>query len=168
MDIKSRVGFLLVAVSLLAIGVHAETLAPEQLSSESPEQVKLKSAESSDPGEMYQLATKYEDGNGMPRDMEKAIALYRQAAERGYVPAQTYLGVIYDKGRGVQPDDAEAIRWYRLAAEKGDPQSQFNLGVFLVKGRGTAKNEKEGWDLIRKAAGNGYKPASAALLRAPN
>ncbi|HTN95196.1 MAG TPA: tetratricopeptide repeat protein [Gallionella sp.] len=168
MDIKSKVGFLLVGVSLLAIGVHAETPSPEQLSTDSPEQVKLKNAASSDPGEMYQLATKYEDGNGMPRDMGKAIALYRQAAERGYVQAQTYLGVIYDKGRGVQQDDAEAIRWYRLAAEKDDPQSQFNLGVFLIKGRGTEKNEKEGWDLIRKAAGNGYKPASAALLRVPN
>ena len=168
MDIKSKVGFLLVAISLLAVGVHAETQAPELLSTGSPEQVKLKNVESSNPADIYQLATKYEDGNGMPRDMEKAIALYRQAAERGYIPAQTYLGVIYDKGRGVQPDDAEAIRWYRLAAEKDDPQSQFNLGVFLVEGRGTAKNEKEGWDLIRKAAGNGYKPASAALLRVPN
>jgi TPR repeat protein len=168
MEIKSKALCLLAAVSLLTVGAYAETPSPEQLSTDSPEQVELKNDASSDPAEMYLLATKYEDGIGMPRDMGKAIALYRQAAERGYVQAQTYLGVIYDKGRGVQRDDAEAIRWYRLVAERDDPQSQFNLGVFLVKGRGTAKNEKEGWDLIRKAAGNGYKPASAALLRAPN
>ena len=168
METKSKALCLLAAVSLLAVGAYAEAPSPEQLSTDSPEQVKLKSDASRDPGEMYQLATKYEDGNGVPRDMGKAIALYRQAAEQGYVPAQTYLGVIYDKGRGVQQDDAEAIRWFRLAAEKDDPQSQFNLGVLLIKGRGTEKNEKEGWDLIRKAAGNGYKPASAALLRVPN
>jgi TPR repeat protein len=100
--------------------------------------------------------------------MAKAIGLYRQAAELGYLPAQTYLGVIYDKARGVPRDDAEAIKWYQLAADKGDPQSQFNLGVFLIQGRGTTKNEKAGWDLVRKAAEGGYQPARSALLRAPN
>jgi TPR repeat protein len=100
--------------------------------------------------------------------MAKAIALYRQAAERGSTPAQTYLGVIYDKGRGVPRDDAEAIKWYRLAANNGDAQSQFNLGVFLIQGRGTTKDENAGWDLVRKAAEKGYQPARSALLRAPN
>lgn len=133
----------------------------------SPGEVKPKGTESSDPGAMFRLAARYEDGRGVPRDMAKAIALYREAAEQGCAPAQTYLGVIYDKGRGVPPDDAEAIKWYRLAADNGEAQSQFNLGVFLVTGRGTAKNEKEGWDWIRRAAQGGHEGARAALKRAP-
>jgi TPR repeat protein len=138
-----------------AVALNPAALAATEADKASPESKSL-----------YVQAAKYEDGNGVPKDMAKAIALYRESAELGNVSAQAYLGVIYDKARGVPQDDVEALKWYRLAADKGEPQSQFNLGVFLIKGRGTSPNEEEGWSWIRKAAASGHLGARAALARA--
>lgn len=112
---------------------------------------------------LFQLATKYEDGDGVQRNVEAALRYYHQSADRGNVHAQTYIGVIYDKGRGVQQDDSEALRWYKKAAQNGHPQAQFNLGVFLIDGRGTSADESEGWKWIRKAAEGGHPDAKFAV-----
>lgn len=129
-----------------------------------PELDKLRAAAArGDADALFQLATKYEDGVGVQRNVETALRYYRQAADRGNVYAQTYIGVIYDKGRGVQQDDSEALRWYKKAAQNGDPQAQFNLGIFLIDGRGTNADESEGWKWIRKAAESGHADAQSAV-----
>ena len=49
----------------------------------------------------YWLATLYEGGRGVERDMEKAVALYESAAEKGYERAQTRIAEI--RGRSAAP-----------------------------------------------------------------
>lgn len=63
----------------------------------------------------FYLATLYESGNGVDKDMAKAIALYESAAAKDYGKAQCYLADIYYEGRGTDKDIAKAVELYRLA-----------------------------------------------------
>jgi soluble lytic murein transglycosylase-like protein len=65
-------------------------------------------------------AVRYEHGEGVQQDYDRAIRLYCAAARRGHVQAQYQLGWIYANGRGTARDDAQAAAWFRLAAAKGD------------------------------------------------
>ena len=65
------------------------------------------------------LGASYENGRGVPKDDQQAIAWYRKAAEQNYAPAQSNLGVMYQNGQGVRKDEQQAIAWYRKAADQG-------------------------------------------------
>src|ERR1022692_1844773 len=60
----------------------------------------------------------------------------RMAAEEGYAPAQTYIGVWYAKGDGVEQAQPVAAQWYRKAAEQGNAAAQFYLGISYRNGNG--------------------------------
>ena len=68
-------------------------------------------------------ATALEHGEGVPRDVDAAVALYCKAAMAGDARAQYSLGWIYANGRGQPRNDAHASYLFRLAAEQGHPQS---------------------------------------------
>lgn len=71
-----------------------------------------------------QQARAYEHGEGVPRDMTRAIALYCDAAAGGDAEAQYSLGWIYANGRGVARDDATAAYFFDLAARQGDDKAR--------------------------------------------
>ena len=71
----------------------------------------------------------YEEGDGVEKDFEKAVKLYRLAADQGHTMAQGNLGWMYTNGNGVEEDLDEAAKWYRRseqsrkAKNKKDPLS---------------------------------------------
>jgi hypothetical protein len=67
---------------------------------------------------------RYEHGEGVTRDYDRAVQLYCAAARRGHATAQYKLGWMYANGRGVPRDDTLAAAWFQLAAERGDPHAQ--------------------------------------------
>jgi len=83
--------------------------------------------------DIIELAARYENGEGMPRDFLRALALYCEAADRGDPKAFLSIGWIYMNGRGVAMNDPIAVRWFRKAADRGVPQAvnllQMLLGV---------------------------------------
>ena len=58
----------------------------------------------------------YEHGEGVEKDMEKALSLYREAAQKKVERAQERLGYLYMTGTGVSKDYYEAAKWYKMAA----------------------------------------------------
>src|SRR5262249_51790156 len=58
-------------------------------------------ANGGDAGAQFSLGKAYLEGNGIPQDVAKAAALFRQAAEQGDLRAQHNLGVMYVEGTGV-------------------------------------------------------------------
>ena len=46
------------------------------------------------------LGVMYENGKGVPQNINEAVKWYRLAAEQGYAGAQNNLGLIYAIGRG--------------------------------------------------------------------
>lgn len=85
--------------------------------------------EKSNPAMQTEWGARYEHGEGVPQDYQRAIALYCAAAERGYAIAHYQLGWLYANGRGVSRDDAIAAAWFRLAAAKGDAHAQRMLAL---------------------------------------
>ncbi|MDD5297781.1 MAG: transglycosylase SLT domain-containing protein [Rhodocyclaceae bacterium] len=69
-------------------------------------------------------ATALEHGEGVPRDTEKAAALYCEAARLGDAGAQFNLGWMYANGRGLSRDDALAAFFFGLAAKQGMDQAK--------------------------------------------
>ncbi len=109
------------------------------------------------------LGASYENGRGVPKDHQQAIAWYRKAAEQNYAAAQNNLGVMYQNGRGVPKDDQQAIAWYRKAAEQNYAAAQNNLGVMYQNGQGVPKDEQQAIAWYRKAAEQNYAPAQNNL-----
>jgi adenylate cyclase len=66
----------------------------------------------------YQLAKRYRDGVGVPRNLDQALWWFRAAAEQGDARAQRNLGGRYAQGDGVPRDDREALFWLTLASEQ--------------------------------------------------
>jgi len=87
---------------------------------------RLPTAPTADP---VALAQRYENGESVPRDYQRALALYCQAARRGDPQAFFNLGWMFLNGRGVARDEAAAIMWLRKAAEHGVPQAINLLGL---------------------------------------
>ena len=65
-------------------------------------------------------------------DFQKAVEMFRKAADRGLSESQHCLGKCYETGRGVVKNPKEAEEWYRKAAEQGHKnakQALKRLGV---------------------------------------
>src|SRR5882724_4379757 len=69
-------------------------------------------------------AVAFEHGEGVPKDMLKAAALYCTAARAGNADAQFNLAWMYANGRGVPKDDAAAGALFALAAQSGHAQAR--------------------------------------------
>src|SRR6476620_3316298 len=85
--------------------VEAQLVAPQQASSLVAEAIAL------------------EHGEGVAKDLVKAMAIYCDAARLGDAQAQFNLGWIYANGRGVVRDDGIAAQLFQMAANSGHPQA---------------------------------------------
>jgi TPR repeat protein len=72
---------------------------------------------------------------------EEAYALWRQAADQDYGPAQYQLGVWYaGQFANVAPDPTEAYTWYCRAERNGDLKAKEAVAACLQYGKGTERN----------------------------
>jgi len=95
-----------------------------------------KRVETGDSRAMFNLAFYYYHGLfGLPQDYRKALELWHQACELGFVYAYNYIGVAYDWGRGVEVDTKKAIHYTEQAAMRGDETARYSLGT-LEKNKG--------------------------------
>jgi uncharacterized protein len=84
-------------------------------------------AEKGDAKAQYELANIYAKGEGVEKDLKKAVYWYEKAAEQGHSYAQYNLGLMYYKGLGVEKDFNTTRYWYEKAAAQGDEDAQRNL-----------------------------------------
>ncbi|MBT5375548.1 MAG: sel1 repeat family protein, partial [Nitrospinaceae bacterium] len=68
--------------------------------------------------------------DGVEKDLEKAVKLYRFAADQGHAMAQVNLGWMYINGHGVEEDLDEAAKWYRRSDESRKTKSYQMEGAF--------------------------------------
>lgn len=122
-------------------------------------------AEAGHPEALAWLAWLYEHGRGVPRDPQKALTLFREAAARGSTLAMRSLAYRYARGQGVHEDWATAFTWWLKAAEAGDPEAQYAVGVSLFHGRGTERDVDAAVAWWRKAAEAGVDEARLDLAR---
>lgn len=73
----------------------------------------------------------------------KLVAAFQktlEAAEHGYVPAQTAVGMMYANGQGAQQNYAEAGKWWIKAAEGGDLAAARHTWNLYRNGEGVDRN----------------------------
>ena len=84
-------------------------------------------AEAGDARAMHMLGYMAEFGQGRPWSNAEAAGWYRQAAERGHVPAQLRLASLYARGLGVDRDPDAALWWALRAARAGDAEGAWRV-----------------------------------------
>jgi hypothetical protein len=85
------------------------------------------------PGAQCVVGQAYLNGEGMPKDLTKALQWFRKAAEVGKVEGQRNLGHAFAEGQGTPVDLVEAYQWLSVAAEKGDKAAREELAGLTRK-----------------------------------
>ena len=102
------------------------------------------------------LGVTYQLGDSLPKDLEKAIFWYQQAAEQGNVTAQFFLAGCFRKGGvGVSPNGEKAFFWFAKAALQGYADAQYCLGTCYADGTGVPKDPEKAFFWYTKAAEQG-------------
>ena len=97
-------------------------------------------AENNIPNAMILLGDLYYQGDGVEKDMGKAVELYKTAALTGTYVAYWNIGIIYAKGGyGVDKDFYAAAHWLGLASKHGFKK------LFQEKLLAKPGTEKDGW-----------------------
>lgn len=115
---------------------------------------------------IYNLGVLYANGTGVSKDGEKAMELYKKAANKGYTSAQLWVGVAYDfkcDEFGVVQDLNEAEKWYRLAAEKDNASACWNLALIIHSKSYYDNQDAEVLQLLTKASLNGNENATIEM-----
>jgi TPR repeat protein len=111
----------------------------------------------------FRYAQMLSQGDGIPKDDEKAFLIYSDLASRGEPLAFHDLGVCYEKGTGTGKNLLKAEESYRRAADAGVLWAIYNLGT-MYSNRLTQKDDDvEGLTLLlraqRLASGNSENEA---------
>ncbi|MGE0047045.1 MAG: tetratricopeptide repeat protein [Hyphomonadaceae bacterium] len=104
----------------------------------------------------YELALLYWYGNGAPKSLEKAVALFKLAAEGGNADGQHALGLAL-----LPTDRAGAERWLLRAAEAGHPPAMTRLAELVMD-----REPDSARALLARAAESGYPAAMIAYGQA--
>lgn len=109
------------------------------------------------------LAWVYKEGIGVEQDNEKALEMYRIAAETGDSSSCSNLGDCYYYGDLVEQDCAEAIKWYEKAAEKGNT---YDLAVCYYEGKGVERDYGKAMELFLQSLTSGVSNMSTGANKA--
>jgi TPR repeat protein len=109
-------------------------------------------------GEMY-----YFEKGGLPKDLDKAVVLFRQAAELNDPDAQLNLAMLHATGDGLPLDTEKALHWMTQAYRGGnDTALEYkHMLIDSEDGKITADQQERFW--LEKAAELGIKEAQQAL-----
>ena len=117
----------------------------------------------------YALGKIYRDGQGVEKDVQKAVELFTLAAMQGNSFAAFALGKMYlSDDPALSRNVAAALKWITNAAEHGNQFAQYYLGKLLLKGTDDISQDTNSalrWLLASVEQGNVH--AEYALAMAP-
>lgn len=98
--------------------------------------------ETGDAEALFAEALRYYEGDGVDKDMDKALLLFEKSTEQGFAPGQDNLGFMYETGSGVPRDAALAAEWYRKAGEQGYASGCWHLAMLYREGKGVPQSDR--------------------------
>ena len=101
---------------------------------------------------------KYEAG-----EMEAALELYTQAANKGLAEAQFQVGKMYYLGEGGSKDYSSASMWFKRAARQRHAKAEYGLATCYMNGDGLPVNYDQALMYMKASALRGYVPAQRKL-----
>jgi len=112
----------------------------------------------------YNLSRLYWKGTGVPKNLDEAIFLCKQAANQGDLNSLCRLGEVLLE-RNEPGDGSFAVRCLDEAANAGHSYSQFLLGKQFFEGKHCDKNIHDAIYWFKKAASSGLADAQFALAQ---
>ncbi|MBE6074259.1 MAG: hypothetical protein E7202_06980 [Selenomonas ruminantium] len=109
------------------------------------------------------LGKMYLWGWGVDEDDDKAIALFRQAAEQQDDNALCGLGHCYRNGWGCSKDSGKAAAYYQQAAKSGNSEAQVYLAICRIEGDGVEPAVQQGLKELQACAEQGIYIATKYL-----
>jgi TPR repeat protein len=109
------------------------------------------------------LGVKYLNGDGVPKDLAKALHYFQLASALGNADGENNLGVMYDKGIGVPVDYAMALHWFQLAAAQGNANAEYAIGVIYDDGHGVPQDYAAAMKYYLLAADKGVPNAQNGI-----
>ena len=109
------------------------------------------------------LGERYRNGEGVKKDLKRAVVLFKLASDQGHAGAQYNLGIMYADAVGVDKDETRAVEFFTLAADQGFVDAQHNLGVMYADGQGVDKDEKRALKWYTLASDKGLADAQYNL-----
>lgn len=101
----------------------------------------------------------YKRGLGVKKNIGKAAVYYEKAANLGSVPAMCELGILYRESK--KPD--KAYEWFEKAAKANNLTGIYYCGDMLQKGEGVAQDKEKGFNMLLRAADEGFAQAQYAV-----
>ena len=101
-------------IEAAAPATKAKDLTPEEKLSKTKRDAKAGHA-----GAQNNLGVMYENGDGVPKDLAKAVEWWQKAAAQGNAIAQYLLGRMHWLGEGVSKNHVLAYAWLNLSAAQG-------------------------------------------------
>lgn len=93
---------------------------------------------------MNLLGDFYFSGIGIQQNYDKAIELYKMAAQKQYGGHVSFkLGNIYEEGIAVKRDSKEALYWYEMAVNNGKKEAKLIVANMYYNGSGTKKDHEK-------------------------
>eukprot|EP00825_Cyclidium_porcatum_P004770 TRINITY_DN1225_c0_g1_i6.p2 TRINITY_DN1225_c0_g1~~TRINITY_DN1225_c0_g1_i6.p2 ORF type:complete len:127 (-),score=25.25 TRINITY_DN1225_c0_g1_i6:201-581(-) len=90
----------------------------------------------------------YENGQGVEKDLIKAVKYYQMSADQGNVKGQNNLGRYYENGQGVEKNYQLAVKYYQMSADQGNADAQNRLGDCYENGQGVEKKLLAGCQIL--------------------
>ena len=108
---------------------------------------------------LFRMGIAHLEGRGLPRSGPRAEQYLKQAADKGFVPAQTALADLY-MDPSLPPVNAE-VAWslYQQAAANGHPPAQHRVAMTYLN----AQRYPEAISWLQKAVDKGFAPSQALL-----
>ena len=124
-----------------------------------------KAVEGKIPLAINDMGCNYLNGYIVNKDIEKAKALFLEAADSGEAVAYKNLGIIYYWKEYGMKNRKLAAEYWKQGADLGDPDSQYYYGYILKKGHGVKKDKQEAIRWLKLAAQNGSEEAKEELQK---
>ena len=104
-------------------------------------------AKRGDASAQFRIASAYEFGTDIKKDLDKSLEWYRKAAAKSHALSQFKIGYFYEFGIAVTRDIDTAIYWYKKAKKNGSKQAAQRLIKAKLRKKKISNYSK---DLIRE------------------
>ncbi len=104
---------------------------------------------------LYRLANIYYEGEGIPKDLNKAYSFYSKAANSGNVGAKHKIMEMTYKGEGVAKNPSKVFPYYLNRAKNNDMYAQNIVAKMYLAGEGTRSDMSKAKEFFKKSALSG-------------
>ncbi len=91
----------------------------------------------------YYLGLLYLQGEGIPRDVKKALSWLKKSAKQGVTESTLLVAMLYQTGQGVEQDAQEAVEWLRRGVLQGSAKAAEALALTYYHGEGVVQDFDE-------------------------